>query len=198
MAEPDAITPKDRAAWRRWLARHHRRPDGVWLVVAKKGVEGLHMGEAVEEALCVGWIDSTAGRVDHERFRVWFAPRKRGSVWSAINKERVERLIAAGKMTPAGLEKIERAKADGSWDALNDADALRESPELAAALDADVVARRHWDAFPPSARKQIIAWIGTAKRPQTRASRIERTVRLAAENIRANQLGAGPSGRPSR
>jgi uncharacterized protein YdeI (YjbR/CyaY-like superfamily) len=192
MREGGWIEPADRAAWRRWLRRHHARPEGVWLVVAKKGTTGLHLDEAVEEALCFGWIDSTAGKVDGERFRVWLAPRKRGSVWSAINKERVARLIAQRRMTDAGLAKIERAKADGSWDALNHADALHEPPDLAAALDATPGARGHWDAFPPSARKQILVWIGAAKREETRAARIERAARLAAENVRATQPGAGP------
>ena len=108
-------------------------------------------------------------------------------MWSAINKERVERLIADGAMTEAGLAAIEVAKANGAWDQLNDSDALLVPDDLSAALDEHVDARRHWDAFPPSVRKQILGWINSAKREDTRAKRVEETATSAAENIRAHQ-----------
>src|ERR1043165_6447134 len=111
----------DRATWRSWLQTNHATATGAWLVTWRKGHGPvLDYGEAVEEALCFGWIDSTGGRFDERRTKLYFAPRKSRSVWSASNKERVARLIAAGLMQPAGLDAIERAKANGAWTALDE------------------------------------------------------------------------------
>jgi uncharacterized protein YdeI (YjbR/CyaY-like superfamily) len=184
-ADAERVDVRDRAAWRRWLQRHHDRPAGVWLVVAKKGRAGVSYGDAVEEALCFGWIDSTANPLDEGRYLLWMAPRKPKSVWSATNKRRVAALTRGGRMTDAGRAAIRTAKRNGSWDALTETDALVEPDDLAAALDADPRARRHWDAFPPSSRKMILHWVGSAKREETRRRRIEETARLAAENVRA-------------
>ncbi|MGE5226654.1 MAG: YdeI/OmpD-associated family protein [Planctomycetaceae bacterium] len=179
----------DRAAWRRWLRAHHASSTGVWVLVRKKGgaPPGATYVEVVEEGLCFGWIDSRANPVDEHHYRLTMTPRKSGSVWSASNKERVARLTAEGRMTSAGLAVVEAAKADGSWDALSAVDALEVPEDLAAALAADPAAARHFDAFPPSSKKMILYWIASAKRPQTRARRVEETARLAAENLRANQ-----------
>jgi uncharacterized protein YdeI (YjbR/CyaY-like superfamily) len=178
----------DRAGWRRWLRSHHASSTGVWVLVRKKGGKrpGVTYEEVVEEGLCFGWIDSRANPVDEDRYRLTMTPRKPGSVWAATNKERVARLTAAGRMTAAGLAVVEAAKADGSWDALSGVDALEVPEDLAAALAADPAAARHFEAFPPSSKKMILYWIASAKRPQTRARRVEETVRLAAENLRAN------------
>jgi uncharacterized protein YdeI (YjbR/CyaY-like superfamily) len=184
---PDQVEPADRAAWRRWLLRHHARPEGVWVVLAKKGPDGLRYEEAVEEALCVGWIDSKPGTIDERRFRLWFSPRKPGSAWSKVNKERIERLVAGGRMRPAGQAKIDAAKADGSWNRLNASDALEMPDDLVEALSGYPDVRRHWDAFPPGVRKQILEWIGSAKRPATRETRVTTTARLAQDDVRANQ-----------
>jgi uncharacterized protein YdeI (YjbR/CyaY-like superfamily) len=184
-ADAERVEVTDRAAWRRWLLRHHDRPGGVWLVIAKKGRPGLPYEPAVEEALCFGWIDSTAGRLDDDRYLLWMAPRKPRSVWSATNKRRVATLIRDGRMTDAGLVAIRVAKGNGSWDALTESDAMVVPSDLAAALDADPRAREHWDAFPPSARRMILGWIANAKREETRRRRIDEAARLAAENVRA-------------
>ena len=114
---PDEVTAKDRAAWRRWLERHHATSPGAWLLIAKKGsgLASVTYEEAVEEALCFGWIDAKANSLDERRYKQWMAPRKAGSGWAASNKQRVERLVADGRMAPAGLAAIEAAKADGSW-----------------------------------------------------------------------------------
>lgn len=183
------VHAEDRAAWRAWLVEHHRTARGAWLVSwkAATGRPRIAYDDAVEEALCVGWVDSRPGTVDEERTRLLFTPRKRGSGWSRPNKERIARLVAAGLMLPAGTAVVEAAVADGSWSALDDVENLVEPPELAAALDADPRARGHWDAFPRSAKRAILEWISTAKRPETRATRIAETARLAAENVRANQ-----------
>jgi uncharacterized protein YdeI (YjbR/CyaY-like superfamily) len=118
---------------------------------------------------------------------LWFAPRKPRTGWSAPNKQRVEALIADGRMAPAGLAKIEAAKQDGSWSALDAVEALEIPPDLKQALAANPAAQQYFDAFPRSAKRAILAWIANAKKPETRANRISETVRLAAENVRANQ-----------
>jgi uncharacterized protein YdeI (YjbR/CyaY-like superfamily) len=143
--------------------------------------------EAVEEALCFGWIDSKPNKLDDERSMLWFAPRKPGTGWSKPNKERVERMIAAGLVTPAGLAKIEAAKQDGSWAALDAVEELIIPPDLEAALDAYPSARAHFEAFPRSAKRGILEWIAQAKTAETRARRVEETARLAEVNQRANQ-----------
>ncbi len=181
----ERVAVKDRASWRRWLQRHHERPSGVWLVVAKKGRTGVSYDDAVEEALCFGWIDSTGNPLDEDRYLLWMAPRKPKSVWSAPNKRRAAALTRDGRMTDAGRAAIRVAKRNGSWDALSEADALVVPDDLAAALDADPQARRHWDAFPPSSKKLILHWVGSAKREETRHRRVEEAARLAAENVRA-------------
>lgn len=189
MPEPELLAPKDLAAWRRWLRRHHERPDGVWLLIRKKGsaAPGVAYEEAVEEALCFGWIDATTNRHDDDHYKLWFSRRKPGSVWAASNKARVERLIADGRMAPPGLAKIEAAKADGSWEALEGLEDLTMPDDLVAALDASPPAREHFEAFPPGARKQILSWIRQAKRPETRAARIVKTAEAAARNVRVTE-----------
>jgi len=187
--EPELISARDRAAWRRWLERNHERTTGVWLELHKKGSRSASVTyeEAVLEALCFGWIDSKPNKLDEERYKLWMAPRKPRSVWSAINKRRVEELTAAGSMAPSGLTAVETAKANGSWKALEASDALLVSEDLSAALAAVPDARSNFDGFPPGVRKQILVWINSATRPGTRAKRVEETARLAGENIRANQ-----------
>ncbi len=186
---PDSVHPLTWAEWRAWLAANHARPNGVWLVTFKKatGKPRIDYEEAVEEALCFGWVDSKPGKLDAERSRLWFAPRKSGSGWSRPNKDRVARMTAAGRMAPAGIAKVEAAKRDGTWDLLNDVEALDVPPDLAAALAANPPAAEHFAAFPRSVRRGILEWILQAKRPETRAKRVAETARLAATNERANQ-----------
>jgi uncharacterized protein YdeI (YjbR/CyaY-like superfamily) len=147
----------------------------------------IEYDEAVEEALCFGWVDSKPNKLDSQRSLLWFAPRKPGTGWSKPNKERVTRLIAAGLMAPAGLAKIEAAQADGSWNALDAVEALELPVDLDQALASAPTARRHWDAFPRSVKRGILEWIAAAKTPVTRARRVDETVCLAAENRRANR-----------
>jgi uncharacterized protein YdeI (YjbR/CyaY-like superfamily) len=186
---PDSIHIETRAEWRAWLEQNHTRTEGIWLISNKKssGKPRLDYGEAVEEALCFGWIDSKGKMLDEERTMLWFAPRKPGSGWSRPNKERVDRLIAAGQMSSAGLAKIEAAKQDGSWNALDAVEALEIPADLMEALAANPPAKGNFEAFPRSVKRGILAWIASAKRPKTRAIRVAETARLAAENIRANQ-----------
>ncbi len=181
--------PETRERWRAWLAAHHATSPGVWMVTWKKATGRPRVGydEAVEEALCVGWVDSLARTIDDERSRLLYTPRRAGSGWSRPNKQRVERMTAAGLMTPAGLAVVAAARADGSWSLLDDVEDLIEPPDLRAALDADPEARRHWDAFPRSAKRGILGWIVQAKRPETRSRRIAQTAELAARGERANE-----------
>lgn len=183
------LEPVSSTAWRRWLSANHGQTSGVWVVFRKKQADSglLTYEQAVEDALCFGWIDSTPGKIDSSRFKVWFAPRNPKSEWSRINKARAGRLIRDGRMRPAGLAKIEEAKRNGAWSLLDAVEALEEPSDFAAALDANPAARRNYDGFPPGSRKIILGWIVRAVRPETRAKRIAEAVEKAARGIRANQ-----------
>ena len=189
VAPPNSTHPKSRAAWRKWFEKNHTRAEGVWLISYKKatGKPRFEYEESVEEALCFGWVDSKPGKLDEERSMLWFAPRKVGSGWSKPNKERVEKLIKTGLMAPARLAKVEAAKQDGSWNALDAVEALEIPPDLAKALAKNKTAKEYFDAFPRSVKRGILEWISNAKKPETRARRIEETVTKAEQNIRANQ-----------
>lgn len=187
---PDnSIHPKTRAEWRSWLVQNHTRTEGLWLISYKKGTgkSRFDYNDAVEEALCFGWIDSKPNKLDDERSMLWFAPRKSGTGWSRLNKERVERLLEQGLIMPAGLAKIEAAKQDGSWNALDAIEALEIPPDLETALNEYTVAKQNFEAFPRSVKRGILEWIAAAKKPETRAKRIQETARLAEQNLRANQ-----------
>lgn len=189
MTLPDgAFEPDSREEWRAWLEAHHDTEKGVWLVLCKKsaGPVNLTGDDAVEEALCFGWIDSRPRKLDNARSMLYFAPRKPGSGWSAVNKARIERMEAAGRMAPAGQAKIDAAKADGSWTLLDAVDALEEPSDLEAALE-ETGARAQWDAFPRSAKRGILEWIAQAKTAATRERRVRETATLAARGERANQ-----------
>jgi len=177
----------DRATWRAWLEANHATSSGAWLVTWRRrsGRLGLDYEAAIEEALCFGWVDSTAGRVDDDRGKLYFAPRKPRSGWAATNKARIERLLAEGRMAPAGVAAIERAKANGSWEVLDSAERLVVPADLAAALDARPPAAANFAGFPPSARKQMLGWVALARRPETRADRIRQVVDAAERNVRA-------------
>lgn len=174
----------DRDAWRSWLETNHASSGGAWLVMHRRGARAGIYEAVVEEALCFGWVDSTAGRVDDERGKLYFAPRKSNSGWAATNKARVERLVAAGRMAPAGLAAIERAKTNGSWTLLDSVERLEVPPDLAAALDERPPAAVSYAAWPPSVRKQALASIAQARRPETRSARIAKLVAAAAQNVR--------------
>lgn len=185
----NSVHPLSRAEWRAWLEENHGRAEGVWLISYKKatGKPRFEYGEAVEEALCFGWVDSKPNKLDDERSLLWFAPRRAGTGWSGPNKERVERMIAQGLMRPAGLAKVEAARKDGSWEALDAIEALEVPADLEKALGEHPKAKDYFEAFPRSVKRGILEWISTAKKPETRAKRVKETARLAAENKRANQ-----------
>lgn len=182
----------ERAVWRAWLQENHGRSKGIWLVRHKKAQGALYFpyADMVEEALCFGWIDATARPLDAERSMQLLCPRKPKSGWSKVNKERIERLIAAELMAPAGLQAIATAKANGSWTTLDAAEALEVPLDLVKALNKNRKACSHFDAFPPSARKYALWWIGSAKTDATRNKRIATIVERAAENLRPQGLVA--------
>jgi uncharacterized protein YdeI (YjbR/CyaY-like superfamily) len=181
------IAADDRATWRAWLEAHHATASGVWLVTwrPRSGRTSLAYEVAVEEALCFGWVDGVGGRVDADRGKQYFAPRKVRSPWAATNKARVERLVREGRMAPAGLAAIARAKANGSWELLDPAERLEVPHDLVAALEARPPAAVNFVAFPPSARKMLLTWVALAMRPETRAARIKEIAEAAARNERA-------------
>jgi uncharacterized protein YdeI (YjbR/CyaY-like superfamily) len=183
------VTFETRAEWRAWLEANHATAKGVWHVGWRTatGRPRVPYEEAVEEALCFGWIDSKGGNLDEERSRQYYAPRNPRSGWARSNKERVERLIAEGRMTPAGLAAIERARENGAWTMLDDVEQLIVPDDLAAAFSAHPPAADHWAAFPKSVRRMHLEWIRQARRPETRAARIEQVATRAARNERANE-----------
>jgi uncharacterized protein YdeI (YjbR/CyaY-like superfamily) len=187
------IEPRSRAEWRAWLAANHASSRGVWLVGVRRGGSSsdLDYEASVEEALCFGWIDGQAAALDDQRSKQYFAPRRQGSPWAGTNKARVERLMEAGLMEAAGLKAIERARADGSWTVFDSVERLEVPDDLAAALAVRPTARERWDAFTPSARKQLLSWIALAKRAETRARRVEQTAEAAQRGERANEQRGG-------
>lgn len=169
------VTVKTRAELRSWLSANHSQQDGIWLVTYKKSAGKLHLpySEVVEEALCFGWIDGQTRSLDARRTMLLLTPRRAKSVWSRPNKERVERLIANRLMRPEGAAKIERAKRDGSWDFLNDVDALVIPADLEAALSADPRVRKGFDSLTVSMRRRLLYYLKSAKGPTTRERRIQ-------------------------
>jgi uncharacterized protein YdeI (YjbR/CyaY-like superfamily) len=182
------VEVKSRAALRAWFEKNHGGAESVWIVTYKKaeGAAYVPYEDVRDEALCFGWVDSRIAKVDAARSMLLVSPRKPKSGWSAINKARVKALTEEDRMAPAGLARIEAAKKDGSWTKLDGVETLAEPKDLIAAFRRHAGSKGHWSAFPPSARRGILEWIGAAKRPETRAARVEETARLAAENIRAN------------
>jgi uncharacterized protein YdeI (YjbR/CyaY-like superfamily) len=186
---------KTRHQWRKWLERNHQKEKKVWLIIYHKDsdTKSIYYAEAVEEALCFGWIDSAPRKRDAESFFLSFSPRKPKSVWSKLNKERAARLISGGMMTPAGMEKIILAKKTGAWNALDKIDNMIIPDDLQKALSGNKSAMKNFSAFPPSAKKIILMWIDNARKMETRMNRVEETIRLAAKNIRANQYKPEPA-----
>jgi uncharacterized protein YdeI (YjbR/CyaY-like superfamily) len=153
----------------------------------RTGKPAIPYEEAIQEALCFGWVDSTYRSVDDERGMLWYSRRRKGSLWARTNKARVARLEAEGRMTEAGRAAIEQAKADGSWTILESVEDLIVPEDLAAALDARPGAPEAWDAFPPTAKRAYLLWVVTAKRPETRARRVEQSADLVERGRRLEE-----------
>jgi uncharacterized protein YdeI (YjbR/CyaY-like superfamily) len=183
MGKPLHITSRD--DWRAWLEENHATEKEIWLLHYKKhaGKPGIPYEDAVEEALCFGWIDGIMRRIDEEKYALRYSPRKSGSIWSETNKKRAERMIEQGRMTDAGLAKIKEAKKNGKWHKATLREDTTNIPlDLKKALEANEKARHNFESLAPSYRKQFIWWITSAKMHETRRRRIQKIVRLAEEN----------------
>lgn len=185
-----SVKARNRAAWRAWLRRHHRTAPGVWLVYHKKASDtpSVTYEEAVQEALCYGWIDSLVRALDTDRYRQLFTPRKPRSTWSQLNKRRVARLLAEGRMQPAGLATIAAAKANGSWRSLDAVESLTIPADVRRAFAAEGDALRHFRGYAASLRKGMLYWLASAKRPETRARRLAKLVAYAAVHTSAREF----------
>lgn len=176
--------PEDRKAWRKWLEKNHKKSPGIWVVYYKKGSgkPRVAYADAVEEALCFGWIDTTSRPGDEHHYIQLFMPRKPKSGWSKLNKERVEKLIKEGLMTEAGMEKIELAKKNGTWNKLDAIESFTVPAELekALSLKKNQKARKFFDGLNmPSPKKYVIYWISSAKQTETRAKRVAEFIESA-------------------
>jgi uncharacterized protein YdeI (YjbR/CyaY-like superfamily) len=167
------------AEWKKWLAKHHATEPEVWLIFYKKhaGAKGVAHKDALDEALCYGWIDSLVRRIDDDRFAIKFTPRKPDSKWSSINKKRYLELKAEGRLTPAGVNRPPTEE-------------TRDAPErrefgfpryIRVALENNPTAQRNFDALPPSHRRRYIGWIDTAKKEETKQRRLEEAIRLLSK-----------------
>ena len=183
MKTSNEVYAKDRNAWRAWLQEYHSTEDEVWLIFYKKtsGKPSIGYQEAVEEALCFGWIDSLKKSIDSTRYKQKFTPRKIGSIWSESNKKRVDRLIKNDLMKEPGLKLINQAKKDGSWDKIPVSQQPIDPPqEFIKALQENSEANIYFQSLAPSYQKQFITWIGSAKRLETRIKRADESISLLA------------------
>ncbi|SHG04181.1 YdeI/OmpD-associated family protein [Pedobacter caeni] len=186
----ETFCPASQEDWRNWLKEHHDSKQSVWLIYYKKrfNIPTITYSDAVDEALCFGWIDSTRKSLDEERFTQFFCKRKPNSVWSKVNKEKVQQLMEKGLMTKAGLNRIETAKLNGSWIILDEVEALKIPEDLTKSLEANQIANAYFLSLSKSVRKSILQWLVLAKRPETREKRIAEIVGLAAQHLKPKQF----------
>ena len=185
----DTFHAKSLKEWRKWLIENHAQEKNLWLIIYHKNCStpSVYYDEAVDEALCFGWVDSLVNKRDEESYYQYFAKRSPKSNWSRVNKDKVERLLKENRMAPAGLEMIEIAKSSGTWTALDDVENLIIPDDLGEALDLLPPARENFEAFPRSVKRGILEWLFNAKRPATRTKRIKEISEKAQRNERANQ-----------
>ena len=193
----ESFCPASPLHWREWLQAQHAERQSVWLIYHKKksSTASLTWSQAVDEALCFGWIDSRAQPLDDARYRQFFSRRKPRSGWSKINKAKVERLIAAGLMTPAGFASIETAQQNGAWTLLDDVEALRLPADLAQLLQARALAASYFERLSRTDKRNMLQWLVLAKRPATRQKRIAEIVDLAAQQLKPAPFRTRPSPR---
>ena len=184
--EVETYCPKSRADWRKWLKENHQSRQSVWLIYYRSStnVPSLTWGEAVDEALCFGWIDSTKKTIDEERYMQYFSRRKPSSTWSKINKDKVAKLIQNDRMAAAGLESIAAAKENGTWTLMDDVEKLIIPEDLLQALTKNENALAFFQNQAKSIKKQMLHWVVIAKRAETREKRIAEIARSAAEGVR--------------
>lgn len=188
--ELTTICPESQQDWRTWLKENHEKEQSVWVIYYRKNSEKYSMSwsDAVDEALCFGWIDSTRRSIDDEKFMQLFTKRKPKSGWSKINKEKIVRLIADGKMTKAGLASIETAKQNGSWSLLDTVEEMTVPKDLLKAFQQHKGSEDFFMGLSKSVKKMMLHWIVTAKRPETREKRINEIAELAAEGKKPKQF----------
>ncbi len=191
MGITETLYIKNRGEWREWLQVNFGSKKEIWLIYYKKhtGKPRIPYADAVEEAICFGWIDSTVKRVDEEIYVQKFTPRKPRSLWSVLNKERANEMIQTGLMTPAGLEKIKEAKKNGRWEEAYTSKKKVEIPaDLSKMLKSDPQANRNFTNFAYSYRSLYINWINYAKKDETRQRRIKEVVKRSSENQKPGMM----------
>ena len=188
--EIETFYPRSRQEWRDWLQDNHAKKQSVWLIYYKKksNVSTILYSDAVAEALCFGWIDSKSKPIDEHKFMQFFSKRKEKSVWSKVNKEKIERLTEEGLMTNAGYEIIEKAKLNGSWNILDEAEALHIPEDLEGEFDKRPNAKLYFLSLSRSDKRNILQWLILAKRQETREKRITEIVELADKNQKPKQF----------
>jgi uncharacterized protein YdeI (YjbR/CyaY-like superfamily) len=186
----ETVYPANQQEWRQWLEKNHALKQAVWVVMYKKMANkpSISWSDAVDEALCFGWIDSVKRSVDSESSVQFFSKRKPKSGWSKINKAKVDRLIEAGLMTGAGLACIETAKQNGSWTLLDEVEEMTMPRDLAEALKRQPGAEPYFLSLSRSVRKAMLQWLVLAKRPETRQNRINEISQLAAQQQKPKQF----------
>lgn len=192
----ETFYPKNRQQWREWLLENHDKRQSIWLIYYKKdsGLPTISYSDAVDEALCFGWIDSKAKPLDKNMYMQFFSKRKEKSVWSRVNKEKIERLTKEGRMTNAGFEIIEKAKQNGSWTILDEAEALIIPADLESEFQKRVNAKKYFLSLSRSDKRNILQWLVLAKRQETREKRINEIVELADKNQKPKQFNGKKSG----
>ena len=188
--EPESYCPASKKQWRAWLQKNHAKKQSVWLIYykLKAGMPTLSWSEAVDEALCFGWIDSKALSIDEEKYKQFFTKRKPSSAWSKINKEKIKRLIEEGLMTPAGLASIEVAKQNGSWTILDEVENLTIPKDLEKAFRANKGSKKFFLSLSKSVQKMILQWIAFAKLEETRQRRIYEVATLATKKLKPKHI----------
>ena len=188
--ELETFCPSSQQEWREWLKEYHNSKQSVWLICYKKqtNIPTISWSDAVDEALCFGWIDSTRKTIDNDKFIQFFCKRKTNSAWSKINKEKTEKLIQNELMTPAGYKSIETAKQNGSWTILDEVEELLIPADLEKAFENYKDSKEFFLSLSKSAKKIILHWIVSAKRPETRQNRVNETAELAAQKLKPKQF----------
>ncbi len=186
----ETFCPKSQADWREWLEKNHQSKQSIWLVYFRVStkVPSLSWSEAVDEALCFGWIDSTKKTIDKERYMQYFSRRKPSSTWSKINKDKIDKLIQNNLMTKAGFDSIETAKQNGTWALMDDVENLIIPEDLKIALNENESSMEFFQSQSKSIKKGMLHWVVTAKRIETRKKRIAEIAQSAAKGIRPNQF----------
>lgn len=184
------VHPKSLEAWHIWLKNNHDKEASVWLILNKKssGLKQFDIGNAIDEALCFGWVDSKSNSRDEHSYYVYFSKRNPKSNWSRINKNKIQKLEAGGRLQKAGEDMVLLARQSGTWDALNDVEDLIVPSDLMQAFMRHQPALNNWKAFPRSVKRATLEWIFNAKKPETRSRRIEETATQCSMNKRPNKL----------